>query len=211
MYGNDLDSPPPRSILLPPDRHTAYPWSPGSYEYLPSTVGSSSNPNHSRNVFNGLQREQRRADDFDPRLLVDEYPPLPGDQFPIVRTKPQRETSEVSVEALDLADYARTLRSRQTEDPYPAFPFADASLNSSVNRVRREPPPTRIPTFLIPCACYERGDPIVDKHLYHGDTPNTTEQRHRSPYSDPREATAATLLSPHLPPFEYTSAGPKAS
>lgn len=34
----------------------------------------------------------------------------------------RREASEVSVEALDLADYARTLRTRQAEDPYPAFP-----------------------------------------------------------------------------------------
>lgn len=34
----------------------------------------------------------------------------------------RREASDSSVEALDLADYARTLRLRQTEDPYPAFP-----------------------------------------------------------------------------------------
>ncbi|KAF9477532.1 hypothetical protein BDN70DRAFT_881102 [Pholiota conissans] len=34
----------------------------------------------------------------------------------------QREASDVSVEALDLADYSRTLRARQAEDPYPPFP-----------------------------------------------------------------------------------------
>ncbi|KAF7779015.1 hypothetical protein Agabi119p4_3360 [Agaricus bisporus var. burnettii] len=34
----------------------------------------------------------------------------------------RREASDVSVEALDLADYARTLRTRQTDGPYPAFP-----------------------------------------------------------------------------------------
>lgn len=34
----------------------------------------------------------------------------------------RREASEVSVEALDLADYARTLRTRQAGDHYPPFP-----------------------------------------------------------------------------------------
>jgi len=33
-----------------------------------------------------------------------------------------REASDVSVDALDLADYSKTLRARQAEDPYPAFP-----------------------------------------------------------------------------------------
>lgn len=38
------------------------------------------------------------------------------------RRQQRREASDVSVEALDLADYATTLRIRQAEDPYPPFP-----------------------------------------------------------------------------------------
>ncbi|KAJ3531141.1 hypothetical protein NMY22_g8274 [Coprinellus aureogranulatus] len=147
MY-SDLDSPPPRSILLPSgsDRR---PWSPGNYDYLPSSLGSSSKPNSS-NAYSIRQRERQRDSYFGSRLAVQEYPPLPGDQFPVVRSKPKREASEASVEALDLADYAKTLRARQAEDPYPAFPFAGASLNSSANRVGRNAPRHEYPPSSYP-------------------------------------------------------------
>ncbi|KJA27003.1 hypothetical protein HYPSUDRAFT_63266 [Hypholoma sublateritium FD-334 SS-4] len=46
--------------------------------------------------------------------------PLSRETSPPRRAR--REASDSSVEALDLADYARTLRLRQAEDPYPAFP-----------------------------------------------------------------------------------------
>ncbi|KAF5331173.1 hypothetical protein D9619_005350 [Psilocybe cf. subviscida] len=49
----------------------------------------------------------------------------------------RREASEASVEALDLADYSRTLRQRQAEDPYPAFP----------SRIQSRPP-SSFPPFM---------------------------------------------------------------
>ncbi|TFK42285.1 hypothetical protein BDQ12DRAFT_675945 [Crucibulum laeve] len=61
----------------------------------------------------------------------------------------RRQASDVSVEALDLADYARTLRARQVEDPYPAFPsFGDVSHSNAHSLSANQPsyPPTSYPS-----------------------------------------------------------------
>jgi len=96
MYSDpNLDAPPPRSQFRRP-------WSPEPFDPYPSasdTFGRLQNDYYSKT-------EQGH----------DEH------QFPGASLHRQRrEASEVSVEALDLADYARTLRVRQAEDPYPPF------------------------------------------------------------------------------------------
>ncbi|EAU88643.2 hypothetical protein CC1G_01016 [Coprinopsis cinerea okayama7 len=173
MY-HQLDTPPPPSQLYQPapTRHRPRPWSPepyDSYDYLPSTLGSS---NDSRETFNRLQRSrihQGAGDDDHDRssrgrgpqrqdTFMDDYPPLPEEQFPRLTLRPSRrrqEASEVSVEALDLADYARTLRSRQAaEDPYPPFRPAESSSAASTSSPRqgqRSPPvypPSSFPNFI---------------------------------------------------------------
>ena len=92
MYAqNRLDTPPPRSQFRRP-------WSPDPYDPLPRTTN-----------LNGV------VDDY---FGQDENQNF--NQNPQYQRQQRREPSDVSVEALDLADYARTLPQR-TVDPYPAF------------------------------------------------------------------------------------------
>ncbi|KAF8203028.1 hypothetical protein BJ912DRAFT_1037562 [Pholiota molesta] len=96
MYSDsDLDSAPPQSQFRRP-------WSPEL------NVPSSSN----NNTFRELQREHYGRQAQQDLRSRETSPPRQS----------RREASDVSVEALDLADYARTLRIRQAEDPYPPFP-----------------------------------------------------------------------------------------
>ncbi|KAJ2929586.1 hypothetical protein H1R20_g7507, partial [Candolleomyces eurysporus] len=165
MY-NDLDSPPPRSQFLPDSYGRKYtrPWSPDPYDPLPSTIRQTFNPNQSGEAFQllqGGQHSRRQDNGHQPQAdYTADYPPLPEDHFPVLHSKRRREASEVSVEALDLADYARTLRTRQAEDPYPAFPFADSSLNSSTRETHNHAPKpvySAHPPSSFPAALVARG------------------------------------------------------
>ncbi|KAF8077754.1 hypothetical protein FPV67DRAFT_1462886 [Lyophyllum atratum] len=90
------------------------PWSPEPFEALPPS-GSSQDP----------------AYEFNPYV---EYPRAPPQ-------RQRREGSDVSVEALDLADYSRTLRAHQHEDPYPAYPaYPPSSLRPLASRDSLQPP-----------------------------------------------------------------------
>lgn len=105
MYSHsDLDSAPPQSQFRRP-------WSPEL------NVPSSSN----NNTFRELQRERYGRQNQQDLRSRETSPPRQS----------RREASDVSVEALDLADYARTLRIRQAEDPYPPFPSEIRQQNSN--------------------------------------------------------------------------------
>ncbi|KAF9469264.1 hypothetical protein BDZ94DRAFT_1152261 [Collybia nuda] len=86
-----LDTPPPNSRFRRP-------WSPEPYDPLPSTSRGGQ----------GVERMSQFPEDDHPQRLPKE-------------SQIYRENSDVSVEALDLADYAMTLRTRQAEGPYPPF------------------------------------------------------------------------------------------
>ena len=110
----NLDTPPPQSQFRRP-------WSPEPYDPYPS---SSTTFNRPQNVHYGEQ-DQPQERNF---------------HGPSSHGQRRREASEVSVEALDLADYARTLRVRQAEDPYPPFPSQITQSNSH--------PPSSFPALL---------------------------------------------------------------
>ncbi|KAF8643896.1 hypothetical protein AX16_008912 [Volvariella volvacea WC 439] len=121
MYSDDhLDSPPPRSHFR------RRPWSPEPFDPTPS-----SGPNRSPTNRDNTRRLPGAFDDnYDPQPLhfdqdFSRYPPAQHSHFINQGAgHSRREASESSVEALDLADYARTLKQRQAGagigDPYPA-------------------------------------------------------------------------------------------
>jgi len=93
MYSDpNMDSPPPRSQFHRP-------WSPHLYDPRFPT---------SQDYY----QEPHAATHYQEPSLSYAIPPAAR----------RREASDVSVDALDLADYSKTLRARQAEDPYPAFP-----------------------------------------------------------------------------------------
>src|SRR5258708_6498917 len=97
MYSNpnlELESHPPRSQFRRP-------WSPEAFQSGPDGGAW-------RNVHMGGLLDQAHSQS------------LQG--MSSSRRQQRQEGSDVSVEALDLADYSRTLRTRQAEDPYPPFP-----------------------------------------------------------------------------------------
>ncbi|KAH9484387.1 hypothetical protein JR316_0003868 [Psilocybe cubensis] len=110
MYSDPhLDAPPPPSQFRRP-------WSPDVFDPNPTAGPSSS-------------RSPVDAGGYDSAYPTELYA-MPAHHHrqshrlggsPDRRQQQRREPSDVSVEALDLADYARTLRSRQAEDPYPPF------------------------------------------------------------------------------------------
>ncbi|KAG5645069.1 hypothetical protein DXG03_007159 [Asterophora parasitica] len=90
------------------------PWSPEPFEPIAST-------------------SQAQTFEFDP---YHEYPRVPPQ-------RQRREASDVSVEALDLADYARTLHTYQHEDLYPTttqLAYPPAPLRSLSSRASLQPP-----------------------------------------------------------------------
>ncbi|KAJ7632763.1 hypothetical protein FB45DRAFT_832055 [Roridomyces roridus] len=116
MYSDPhLDSPPPRSQFRRP-------WSPEPYDPRPST------------------RDHRQYHEaYHPNQYPEpEYQPDYGYDYPDHHGSParRREPSDVSVEALDLADYAMTLRAHQAnpyhgqygQDMYPPSPPANRPL-----------------------------------------------------------------------------------
>ncbi|KAJ7621621.1 hypothetical protein DFH06DRAFT_1233100 [Mycena polygramma] len=116
MYSDPhLDTPPPRSQFRRP-------WSPDPYDPLPST----------RNTRNTRQQQEPYYPTHQYAAEPDYQPDYGyGYEYPEYSSMPRRrEASEVSVEALDLADYARTLRAHQAtpyqgqygRDMYPPSP-----------------------------------------------------------------------------------------
>ncbi|KAF8969705.1 hypothetical protein BDZ97DRAFT_1794745 [Flammula alnicola] len=93
----NLDAPPPQSQFRRP-------WSPEPYDPYSSSSAT----------FSRLQQTHRGRQDQQ-QQDIRSFGTSPHRQQ-------RREGSDASVEALDLADYARTLRMRQAEDPYPPFP-----------------------------------------------------------------------------------------
>ncbi|KAJ7097788.1 hypothetical protein B0H15DRAFT_901569 [Mycena belliarum] len=120
MYSDPrLDTPPPQSQFRRP-------WSPDPYDPLPSTRNNRNPRQYHEPYFQGLQYAPDEQD-FQPN----------GYDYPEYTSAPRRrEASEVSVEALDLADYAMTLRARQADpfqghygrDMYPPSPPANRPL-----------------------------------------------------------------------------------
>lgn len=127
MYADPrLDTPPPQSSFRRP-------WSPDPYQPLPSTRAS----HHPDHRLSSLESHSQQP--YDPYRPYDSYNrqnSFNGDQlhFPDQHQPHnnfgrnhqgwRREPSDVSVEALDLADYAMTLRSNQrpTHQPYDMYP-----------------------------------------------------------------------------------------
>jgi hypothetical protein len=110
------------------------PWSPDPYDPLPSNTASNS------------QRQQSNNQHFSYDYL----------QYPQQR----REGSDISIEALDLADYAKTLRdARDSGDPHPpfsllpSFPLRDLANRDSIHPSSASRVPTVIsdpPSFPSP-------------------------------------------------------------
>ncbi|KIK59620.1 hypothetical protein GYMLUDRAFT_44589 [Collybiopsis luxurians FD-317 M1] len=109
-----LDSPPPQSQFRRP-------WSPDPYDPYPSV-------NRSRNT---VQDPYFSAEDtYDSNQDYSRYPP-----HPLQLPQQHREPSDPSVEALDLADYARTLRPQRNWQPEPETDILDSlHLPSLISR-----------------------------------------------------------------------------
>ncbi|KAJ6525606.1 hypothetical protein B0H19DRAFT_1042337 [Mycena capillaripes] len=101
MYSDPhLDTPPPQSQFRRP-------WSPDPYDPLPSTRNSRNQPQFHEPYYPNNQY-----------AAEPDYQPDYGFDYPEYGSAPRRrEASDVSVEALDLADYAMTLRAHQA-GPY---------------------------------------------------------------------------------------------
>ncbi|KAJ7709732.1 hypothetical protein B0H17DRAFT_1324595 [Mycena rosella] len=121
MYSDPrLDTPPPQSQFRRP-------WSPDPYDPLPSTQNSR-NTRQYHEPYSPAHHYPAAELDFQP-----DY----GYDYPKYGSAPRRrEASDVSVEALDLADYAMTLRAHQAnpyqgrygQDMYPPSPPASRPL-----------------------------------------------------------------------------------
>ncbi|KAF9014113.1 hypothetical protein BDQ17DRAFT_1230821 [Cyathus striatus] len=152
MYSNHrLDTPPP-----PPQFRR--PWSPDPYEPLPSISTTRYNLASSAELSRQYQ-------------LHDEHDYSSFSHVPHAR----REASDISVEDLDLADYARRLRSQENEDPYPSFPSS-----------RHEPFPFHCRDSLQLPSLVSRG-PTLSSHA------------HSTPITSPRQESYS------LPPTAYHS------
>jgi hypothetical protein len=155
----NLDTPPPQSQFRRP-------WSPEPYDPYPS----------SSTTFNRLQNVHYEEQD---------QPQERNFHRPSSHGQRRREASEVSVEALDLADYARTLRVRQAEDPYPPFPSQITQPNSH--------PPSSFPALLPlvqsrsslaqPPSLVSRGPTLSSNSTHH--TSSSGRQPGRRPFSMP--------------------------
>jgi len=156
---SNLDSPPPQSQFRRP-------WSPEPFDPHPS---SSTTHNRLQNVHYEEQDQPQERNFFGPSS----------------HRQQRREASEVSVEALDLADYARTLRVRQAEDPYPPFPSRITQQNSY--------PPSSFPALLPlvhsrsslaqPPSLVSRGPTLSSTTTHH--TSSSGRQPGRRPFSMP--------------------------
>jgi hypothetical protein len=119
MYYSDprLDTPPPTSQFRRP-------WSPDPYDPLPPTTASRGGPSNA----------------YIPQSNDNGNPPY----LPNGSQRQRREASDASVEALDLADYARKLRVHQAEDPYPTFnpyiSYPPSSMRPLASRDSLQPP-----------------------------------------------------------------------
>ncbi|KAF9532196.1 hypothetical protein CPB83DRAFT_663689 [Crepidotus variabilis] len=134
---NSLDSPPPHSQFRRP-------WSPDAYE--DAIPGNTSYGRWQNSQMEHTLSDQGHQSGSQPGTSS-------GHRQQQYQQQRRREASEVSVEALDLADYAKTLRARQTEDPYPPFP-------SQFHQPEREPqahyPPSSFPNTYLPQLAHSR-------------------------------------------------------
>lgn len=113
MYSDSpLNTPPPTSQFRRP-------WSPDPYDPLPSSSVRSPQRRQSNN--------HNSAHDYS------QYP-----QTNFQHWQQQREGSDVSVEALDLADYSRILRARESDDQYPPLisPFVPVRALASHDSIQ---------------------------------------------------------------------------
>lgn len=172
----NLDTPPPQSQFRRP-------WSLEPYDPYPS----SSTFNKLQNVHYGEQDQPQERNSYGPSS----------------HRQQRREASEVSVEALDLADYARTLRVRQAEDPYPPFPSQITQPNSH--------PPSSFPALLPlvqsrnslvqPPSLVSRGPTLSSDTTHH--TSSSGRQPGRRPFSMPVTPVPSSHASPsrHRGPY----------
>lgn len=117
MYpGSHLNTPPPPSQFRRP-------WSPDPYDPLPSNIA------------------RQQSHDHNPTYDYLQHP-----QMDSQHRQQRREGSDVSVEALDLADYSRTLHARESVDPYPPF-NSQPSFPLRALASRDSTQPTRVPTI----------------------------------------------------------------
>ena len=142
------------------------------------------------------------APDYVPNANGDYWDPQPAEHPQYQRRR--REPSDVSVEALDLADYARTLHARQgTTDRYPPFPFHESNTPSS--------PPHRLasPDSFPPLSLVSRGATRSSQSHAHSSTSRTSRASHR-PFSLPPPPVRPILhpdhslnrpRGPHSPPL----------
>ncbi|KAF9053048.1 hypothetical protein BJ165DRAFT_1400404 [Panaeolus papilionaceus] len=132
------------------------------------------------------------------------------DLIPHSHLRPRREASDVSVEALDLADYARTLRARQAEDPYPAFPsqLRQVQYPPSSYPARPQLAGSRDSLEQHPPSLVSRGPTLSSTSTHHTLSSNPPSQGRRTtrrPFSLPNTPVASQASSSrgHLPPSSY--------
>ncbi|PPQ63269.1 hypothetical protein CVT24_006794 [Panaeolus cyanescens] len=132
------------------------------------------------------------------------------DLIPRSHLRPRREASDVSVEALDLADYARTLRARQAEDPYPAFPSQLRQVHHPPSSYPTRPHPvgSRDSFEQHPPSLVSRGPTLSSTSTHHTLSSNPPSQGRRTtrrPFSLPNTPVASQASSSrgHLPPSSY--------
>ncbi|KAJ4475349.1 hypothetical protein C8J55DRAFT_536885 [Lentinula edodes] len=166
MYSRQhLDSPPPQSQFRRP-------WSPDPYDPYPSVNNSSRNVNQDpysfqENTINDLHQDYSRRP-IQPSQLYQQH----------------REPSDASIEALDLADYARTLRphgnwQQEPEDDVLDSLHPPSLLSRSGTLSSSSHPSVRSPThrpFSLPPSSSSRQPPYPRNH------PRTSYRSHNYPY-----------------------------
>lgn len=159
MYHYQLDSPPPASQFRRP-------WSPDPFDPAPSQP---------------LRPSQQSRNDYD----------LPG-MRPYAYDEDRRrrrEPSEVSVEALDLADYAMTLRPRRNDQDFQIYP--EDMYPPSQNRR----PPSR--DSMVPPSLVSRVDTLSSNT-------HSTRSAGRRPYSLPPPTRSSDRRNMASPPSAYS-------
>ncbi|KAJ3567721.1 hypothetical protein NP233_g6176 [Leucocoprinus birnbaumii] len=163
---------PQRLDSPPPPQTFSYsrprPWSPDLYGPLPTLSSIVNNRTHTDDPYNT--------------------------SIPLARRR--REASEASVEALDLADYARTLRTRPPGDPYPDFP------SSSQTQLPRNDFPSYPPVSFVPEARVSRDSLSPPSLVSRGATlsssgTHSTSRGGRRPFSLPTPNSSNPALHSH--------------
>ncbi|KAJ7905667.1 hypothetical protein B0H14DRAFT_2661089 [Mycena olivaceomarginata] len=208
MYSDPhLDAPPPQSQFRRP-------WSPDPFDPLPS------NSRNQRQFHDPYYANQYPAQaDYQPDYGYD-YPEYGA------TTRGRREASEVSVEALDLADYAMTLRPHQgrqyqgqyTQDMYPPSPPANRPLArppSVVSRMDTLSSNTHSSPRRTPRRPFSLPPPSVQSHSSRTSHPRSA-QNHNYYQNSPRSSRQPARGDPeiditHFPAFSKDWYQPKPS